>query len=362
MKSVDRNISLDLLRVLIMFMIVLGHSLVHGGVLDNATVFSATYFVGFSLSAFLNVHVDCFVLLSGYLGYQKQFTFRKVMKIWLQVFFWSVALFFFVSLIQGNGIQVKEMVKSFLPITQQRYWFMTTYLLMYLLTPLLNSAISAMNHWQHKQVLMLYSLAFIVLQNVVFWREFTGVNSRSPLFFCFLYMVGAYFHKYPVDRKIPWLVIYIASCGISAIYRFAVTAITLPRFGEPMGETFMGGYSSALTVIGAIALFMTFATVKIRCNEVVAKTFAFISPLTLGVYLIHDNASLRTPLWSALDLVRFIDSGYLVPILLLASLAIFTICIILEWLRSVLFEACRLNALMNCIGEKLDHLMNRLSV
>lgn len=358
--KMTRDTSLDILRSLIMFMIVLGHSLLHGGVLDNAGVFSATYFVGFSLSAFLNVHVDCFVLLSGYLGYQKQFTFRKVLKIWLQVFFWSVALFFFVSLVQGNGIQIKEMVKSFLPITQQRYWFMTTYLLMYLLTPLLNSAISAMNRWQHKQVLMLYLLAFIVLQNIVFWRNFTGVSSISPLFFCFLYMVGAYFHKYPVDRKVPWLLIYIASCGISATYRFVVTAITLPRFGEPMGETLLGGYCSVLTVIGAIALFMTFATAKIRFSEVMTKIFAYISPLTLGVYLIHDNASLRAPLWSVLDLVRFIDSGYLVPLLLLASLAIFTVCIILEWLRSKLFEVCRLNALTNFIGEKLDNMMNRL--
>lgn len=310
------------------------------------------------MNAFLNVHVDCFVLLSGYLGYQKQFSFRKVMRIWLQVFFWSVALFFFVSLIQGEGISLKEMVKSFLPVTQQRYWFMTTYMLMYLLTPLLNSAIGAMNRRQHKQVLLIYLFAFIVLQNVVFWREFTGVNSRSPLFFCFLYMVGAYFHKYPVDRKVPWMLIYIASCGISATYRFVVTAITLPHFGEPMEESLMGGYCSVLTVIGAIALFMTFATLKIRCNEVATKIFAFISPLTLGVYLIHDNASLRAILWSALDLVRFIDSVYLVPLLLLVSLAIFTFCIIFEWLRNALFEVCRLNALMNCIGEKLDHMFD----
>ena len=31
MEKLNRNISLDIFRVLIMFMIVLGHSLVHGG-------------------------------------------------------------------------------------------------------------------------------------------------------------------------------------------------------------------------------------------------------------------------------------------------------------------------------------------
>ena len=77
--------------------------------------------------------------------------------------------------------------------------------------------------------------------------------------------------------------------------------------------------------------------------------------------MIHDNASLRDLLWSALDLVRFVDSGYLVPLLLLVSLIIFAVCIILEWLRNSLFEVCRLNALTNYIGEKLNRIINRFA-
>lgn len=38
--KMSRDTSLDVFRSLLMFMIVLGHSLVHGGVLDNADVFS----------------------------------------------------------------------------------------------------------------------------------------------------------------------------------------------------------------------------------------------------------------------------------------------------------------------------------
>jgi len=67
----ERNTALDLFRCLIMFMIVVAHSGGHG--LRGATFayFSLNYFVAEIMQSFIVVHVDCFVLLSGYLGYGK---------------------------------------------------------------------------------------------------------------------------------------------------------------------------------------------------------------------------------------------------------------------------------------------------
>ena len=350
--AAKRNVSLDLFRVIIMFMIVLGHSLVHGGILEKTELFTPSYYMSNTLMIFLYVHVNCFVILSGYFGCNKDFSFSKWAKLWAQVFFWSVALYFF-------SYKLKELVKSLLPFTQQRYWFMTTYLLMYLLTPLLNKIIQTINIHEYRKGLLVYFSVFILLQNMVPWREFTGVNHLSPLFFCFLYMIGGYFRNYPPNRKINWLMIYIGSCIIRCLYFFGISAITYRYLGESLGETLLNGYCSFLTVIGAVALFMTFATIKANFNEQVTNLLTFLSPLTLGVYLIHGNPSMRSIIWNNLGLIKFIDKWYLLPMLLFISVLIFVVCFILEWVRTKLFSFCKLDLLASAIGQKLDALLNR---
>ena len=62
----ERNVSLDVLRVLCMFLIVLGHAMFHGHVLQALTPNSVNDCMTSVLRAFLSVHVNFFVLLSGY--------------------------------------------------------------------------------------------------------------------------------------------------------------------------------------------------------------------------------------------------------------------------------------------------------
>ena len=97
----NRNVSLDILRILCMFLIVLGHAMIHGQVLDAVAANSPNYFLLHVLRAFLSVHVNCFVLISGYFLCTHEFRIRK---------------FFF---IMGTGILLVAYTLSF-PVYQ---WF-----------------------------------------------------------------------------------------------------------------------------------------------------------------------------------------------------------------------------------------------
>ena len=88
-----RDASLDLLRILCMFLIVLGHAIIHGKVLDTASVNSTNYFLVNVLRAFLSVHVNCFVLISGYFLCTREFRLKKALFIWEQALFWSLGLY-----------------------------------------------------------------------------------------------------------------------------------------------------------------------------------------------------------------------------------------------------------------------------
>ena len=144
----ERNVSLDVLRVLCMFLIVLGHAMFHGHVLQALTPNSVNDCMTSVLRAFLSVHVNCFVLLSGYFLCTQEFRPVRFFAIWGQAFFWSAALYLLLC-IGGAPFEGKTFLKACLPFTQKRYWFVTTYLLMYALAPLLNAAARAMSRRQH---------------------------------------------------------------------------------------------------------------------------------------------------------------------------------------------------------------------
>lgn len=254
--------------------------------------------------------------------------------------FWSFFILVFLVVIGVAPFSFKTAIKALLPFTQQRYWFMTTYLLMYCLVPFLNAAISVMSKKQYQIALVLFFVVYIVLQNLFFWREFTSVSGKSPLFFAFLYLVGGYLRKYPIEKKVPWFRIYVACSILTAISRFVLSYVTMKIFGTMYGETIFYSYNSITMVMGSISLFMTFRNMKMRKDSCFGKIALWVSPLTLGVYLIHEQPEMRTWLWSVLKPYQFANSSFIVLIVVLVGQAIlvFVVCCLLEKIRIIVTE------------------------
>lgn len=350
----ERNESLDLLRVLCMFLIVLGHSIVHGQVTEHVPIFSVNYFLTYILYALLIVHVNCFVLLSGYFQCEKEASLSKVISLWGHIFFWSVACYLVFVVIGQEPFSIKSIIKAALPFTQQRYWFATTYLLMYALCPFINKLIRAMDQRQHAGCLAVFFLVFILLQNLVFWREFTAVNGSSPLFFVFLYMTAAYVRRYPPQKKHPWFLGYLLLCAVGAGSRFLLTWITTPIFGVPMGETICSGYSSVVVYLGSVALFMTFVSMRLRTGWL-AKLSVFLSPLTFGIYLIHDNPETRTFIWkTVLKPYQFLDSPMLIPYAFGCAILVFAVSGMVEYVRMRVSRTFGMRRLVECASVYME--------
>lgn len=77
-----RNISLDALRVLCMFLIVFGHAMVHEHILETLSPNSANYYFVNGQRAFLSIHVNCFVLISAYFLCTRAFRLGKIVTTW----------------------------------------------------------------------------------------------------------------------------------------------------------------------------------------------------------------------------------------------------------------------------------------
>ena len=91
-RKTTRNQGIDLLRNLSMFMVVMLHVLGLGGLL------SATQGQGLKYELLKVIHigsmcaVNCYGLISGYVGYGSKWKISSIVTLWLQVFLYSVGI------------------------------------------------------------------------------------------------------------------------------------------------------------------------------------------------------------------------------------------------------------------------------
>ena len=88
----ERNVGLDLLKNVSMFMIVLIHYLMYGKFLDIQYNENYEFIMGV-IRLFCIVAVNCYVLISGYFLVKSEFKIKKLIKLYGQVIFYSISIY-----------------------------------------------------------------------------------------------------------------------------------------------------------------------------------------------------------------------------------------------------------------------------
>ena len=357
----NRNFSLDLLRIVSMMMVVGLHFFNHSGLRDAVSQSSPNWYISNLLFSFCNVCVNCFVLLSGYFQCEASFKLKRVVSTWLQAAVYSVGIYLLYSILKGT-FSLFELLKSGLVVTMQRYWFVSSYIIMYALSPFLNCAIAKMSKRMHFLCCCVLLGLFSVLANIFYTSDFAYLKSGySPVWFCTLYVTAAYVRKHvPAKHKyrLPALVCYLLFASMIAIDRFAVTAITPMIFGSVKFYSLFYSYNSIMTAAASISLLLFFRSIEIK-NVLAEKAIRYFAPLAFGVYLIHDHIITRQIIWNWLKPTVLHNSPFVVPYFILCVTGIFLVCSLIEWLRQKLFRLCRIDRLVNSLCDKLQSRVER---
>ena len=85
-----------------------------------------------------------------------------------------------------------------------------------------------------------------------------------------------------------------------------------------------------------LLLFFNYLDIK---NKIAVRIIEFVAPLTLAVYLIHDNAFFRPVLWrDILKINTLATASAILPMLLFSIPLIFASCIFIDFFRKKLFD------------------------
>ena len=151
-----RNSNLEILRIIAMIFIIAFHLSRHGFdgidfVLSNPN----SYFLYF-LGIFGRIGVDIFVLISAYFMIKSRFTFRKLLLLGGEVYFYSIIflVIFTLFLTPVMPITIMDIIKSILPISHA-YWFITDYIALMLISPFLNILLTKLSKQEYLKLLLL---------------------------------------------------------------------------------------------------------------------------------------------------------------------------------------------------------------
>ena len=300
-----RASNIELLRIIAMFFVVSLHYLGKGGTLlpygDENFTFN-TWFA-WLIEAFAYVAVNVYVLIAGYFLVDAKFKMVRVIKIWLQVLFYSVGVWLFLLLLgqvpgdYQNGYYYSMFM---LPITSQHYWFASSYLFMCLFAPFLGVAVRSMSKVQLRTCIIVLMVLFSSV-----WRTVLPMSAPIEdrgygiIWFVCLFMIAAYIRLYvPQDGnwKRPML-IYIFSSAVLFVSMPCIGFVTQSMGKMTQYYDIFYAYNAPFTIVGAIGLFLAFRNICIG-SEKTGRVINRLACLTFGVYLLHEHILLRH-LWNS---------------------------------------------------------------
>lgn len=357
LRKTNRLGNFEILRLLSMLFIVVYHFFSHGlhSFVGEKIYFDTTDIIGivnfFSTELFFNlvqIAVNVYVLLTGYFLIENStFKLEKILKIWLQVFFYSVLLgsIFFLT---TDKLSMGDMMKCFFPFKGNAYWFVTKYLALVALAPFIAIMVESISKAKYQLLLGIMCLLTLEIYKLPFACNFGNTYGNSLLFFVTLFLTGGYIRKYGsfnlfcMNEKAIFALVYIIT------FLWAIAKV-LPS----KNPTISGFPYHSMTFLEAVAFFQMFATFK--CEGKFWNSLVKIAPYTFGVYLISDNNYVRMWLWDDIVCVeQNITSVVFVPYAILSSVAIMTVCMMIDAIRAKLFSLCRVDMLIYFVSSKLN--------
>ena len=318
-----RQSSFELLRIISMVLVVVTHvdfySLgwpVPGDMVSEPTrTIAKLFFESLAICC-----ADVFVLISGWFGIKP--TPTKFFRFVNQCFFFSFGFLLIALLLdwQTDSL-VSEIKTSFL---LRDYWFVISYILLFVLSPILNAFVESADMKTYLGVLC----GFFVFEFIYGWRmNVNGFDSGySTISFIGLYLIGRFLNKYPCriteQKSSLYFFLFVLLCILNTLI-----CILLLKNGRGVQKYFY--YTSPFVILSSISLLLAFSKLEFYSSGV-----NYIASSALAVYLFHQNHSIVPGFKNTvIHLFNNNDALLFFCKISLFVLAIFVIAVLLDQVR-----------------------------
>lgn len=349
MKS-ERNYGIDLLRLVLMFMVCILHTLGQGGVLSVFNVIPSEKLscsIFWLLEVFSYCAVDGFAIISGYVAKNRPRKYEKLVEMWFQAFFYSFILTVILTLIGLNpNWTYLGLIKCLLPVTFNQFWYFTSFFGLYFLIPMLNKFLFSLNEKDSKKALIIIVILFSCIGIV--YDSFMTQWGYSLIWLAVLYCIGVLSKKANIFKKQKTITLVII--WFLSVYLTWLSYIV-------SGYTRLINYISPTILLNALLMVIIFSRIHLK-GTIISK----LSPLAFGIYLFQSNPVI----WGKLEgtFMKVISFDILKQILyvFLAAACIFVTGLIVEFIRSFLARKLKIPNLSKKIVLLINEILEKVIV
>lgn len=360
----------EILRVLAMFLIILGHFFVHGlrgegnGVMlsyDGKSVLDTVSFgIAQSLWVFSSISVNLYVLISGYFLVQSKAKWGKIPSIWMQTAFYSVCIYLLFAVVGLGGVifSVKDFVSSVMvvrygAVADRTYWFVAQYIGLLALSPFLNRLVAGLKKVEYKTLIVILLLLDFSFGYVFYGNVYSG--GQTLFHFISVYFIAGYIRHYQLfgtwsKRKLLGVcaVVIVAVVALDYIYCLAHCIKHQEAFQLQLSSRYLN--YNGIPLVLAVLVFCVVQRAPIGDNRLVRFLVA-IAPFSFGVYLIHDNIYVRGWLWRVVTSYVSFSPSNVVLCSLSVAVSIYAVCTSIDMLRALVFRILRIKVLSGKIAS-----------
>ena len=295
----ERRSNFEAYRIVCILLIVIMHTFGAGTGQVNTQL-------GIFINTVGNIGVTGFVLLSGYFGIRLKG--KKLAKMDLMLIFWSLASFAVRIFIGGldTVFSMKALLTCFIPVISHKYWFISAYFCLCILSPFINEYLEYVGQKRHKQLIIAAGVLFLLLPTVCFFDQ-TGDGGKGIVNMILAYVIGRYIGIYHKDRVMPRGRIAALLAGV-VIVNFALNDAMYLAVGNT------------------------------------ANYFANV----IAVYVLEDTVKICLHFaWT-----MYAEQGFYILIVLAVSLTVFAAAVLLEEIRKRIFGKIE-NVVIDKAGNKV---------
>ena len=305
----QRNSSFELLRILSQVFIVLYHICY---IWQGKEYSSQPFFQSVSIP--LHIGVVVFVLLSGYFTIKLRIS--GLVKL-LGIFF----VYCLPEVIYSVATAKDSLhtVRSLMFFSNSHFWFVKTYLYLFLVSPMINLWLK--NATERQRWYMVAVFAFIACYMAISMGDNSLSNGKNLANFIYFYLVGNQLYYYR-DRWMNIKTSNLVLCYI--IFNVVILTLEYYTYGNIVGKMIMKlsfPYSSPLILIGAVMFFMIIGKQHIQ-----SRFINYVAASSLAIYLIHGSRPYLPQLHGVI--CEYLQGITVNNMLLLGSYVIYTLIVI----------------------------------
>lgn len=338
MDKIKRQSNYELLRIVSIMLIMMMHSF-------GKPLSSVNEYVVIAVTVIGNIGTTCFIILSGYFGIKRNI--KKLAALDIMIIAYSLCEYGIDYMLTGE-MSLKELISCIIPITSHRYWFLSCYFFLCILSPYINEYIEGLSKKRMEGLIATLLLLFALLPTV-FGFDVMQDGGKGLVNMTLAYIIGRYLRIWIYDKKESiTLKTSKQAAGLLCliIVNFALNAGAFALTGSD--ACYYARDNSVFTIAQSVLLFMLFSNIKLKSGLVNAVAANVVAAYVFEAGISHVIRSV----W---DYTMLADRAYYVLIVTGVVVFTFAVAVIIEFIRKMIFG----RAEQLCIDKAADYIEMR---